>query len=93
MPLRPLFFCRLPSVMKVILTFLLALPLGIVSCGAQEEALRFTATPENVREIHDAFACELSFDLGDVTSSCSSATFLQREHTVGSRRRRRLCDG
>lgn len=49
--------------MKVILLFLLALPLGIVSCGAQEEALRFTADPENVRETHDAFACELSFDL------------------------------
>ncbi len=49
--------------MKQTLTLITALLLGIISCGAQEDALRFTAQPTAVVETHDAFACELSFDL------------------------------
>ena len=49
--------------MKPVPTVFTALLLGIISCGAQEDALRFTAQPTAVVETHHAFACELSFDL------------------------------
>ena len=49
--------------MKHTPALLLALLLGIASSGAQAEVMRFTAKPEKVSETHDAFACELSFDL------------------------------